>query len=437
MQTLESNAYLAYSYSYPHKTAYRQFAPHMALRDIWDKERREALFLYMHIPFCEMRCGFCNLFTMTNAGEDLVAVYLDALERQAQVVSDALAPSGFSRFAVGGGTPTFLEPRELERVFDIAAKYFNVDPHRAPTSVETSPLTATLEKMRILSDRGVSRVSIGVQSFIEEEVRAVGRAQKTQDVLAALQNIRDARIPTLNIDLIYGIPGQTEATWLASIDQALQCSPEEIYLYPLYVRPLTGLGKRADEPKLSDRLRLYRAGREHLLNQGYEQLSMRMFRARQAPDVGGPVYCCQKDGMVGIGCGARSYTSELHYSSRYAVSAKPIKAIIEQYATTSNEEFGSVDYGFVLDELERRRRYVIQSLLQREGLNADDYGATFAGREAITDFPELTHLLADGLAEKQDRTYRLSAVGLELSDQIGVSFYSPAVQSLMRESVVV
>lgn len=169
------------------------------------------------------------------------------------------------------------------------------DLRSVPLSVETSPSTATADRLAVLAERGTTRISIGVQSFVEAEARAAVRPQRRADVEAALDRIRDARIPVLNIDLIYGIDGQTEDSWRASLDAALGWRPEELYLYPLYVRPLTGLGRldaeagaAADAAWDEQRLRLYRAGRDHLLAHGYEQVSMRMFRradarARTAP----------------------------------------------------------------------------------------------------------------------------------------------------------
>src|SRR4028118_1347296 len=189
---LGQSPYSSYAYSYPHKTAYHRLQPPLTLSDVWAKQNRDALFLYLHVPFCEMRCGFCNLFTTTNRQAALEAEYLDALERQARRVRDALGSVSFARMAVGGGTPTFLQAEGLQRLFDIAESICGADPHRVPVSVETSPLTSTTDKLRILRERGVDRISIGVQSFVEAEVHAVGRAQKTATVEVALNRIRDA-----------------------------------------------------------------------------------------------------------------------------------------------------------------------------------------------------------------------------------------------------
>ena len=215
------------------------------LRDLWANERRDALFLYVHVPFCEMRCGFCNLFTQARPAAALTVEYLTALTRQVEQVQSALGAAAFARFAVGGGTPTLLDCDGLTALFDQASSLLGPAAGRVPTSVETSPETAHADRVALLREHGVTRLSIGVQSFRESETIAVGRPQKPATVHAALTTIRRVGFPLLNVDLMYGLPGQTVETWLDSLREALRYRPEELYLYPLYVRPLTGLGARA------------------------------------------------------------------------------------------------------------------------------------------------------------------------------------------------
>jgi oxygen-independent coproporphyrinogen-3 oxidase len=432
---LAGTPYVAYAYAYPHKTAYRPFATPVPLRELWAGEGRDALFLYLHVPFCEMRCGFCNLFTTVNPKDDLATRYLQALGRQVAQVREALGGARFARLAIGGGTPTYLEPAQLHALFDLA-EGLGADLGAIPFSVETSPKTATRERLRALRERGVSRLSIGVQSFVEAEVAAAGRAQRTADVEAALAAIRAAGFPTLNIDLMYGLPGQSVTSWLGSLRAALSHRPEELFLYPLYVRPLTGLGRRPGGRPLDDagwdelRLACYRAARDLLLAEGYTQVSMRMFRAAHAPAAEGPAYCCQEDGMLGLGCGARSYTSGLHYSGEYAVGAAGVRAILADYIRAPDAAFAAAHYGATLSPDDSRRRYLIQSLLQAGGLDRAAYRLRF-GRDALEEIPQLATLVEHGLAEAETGRLWLTATGLERSDAIGPWLYTAAVTRLM------
>ncbi|MBM7844396.1 STM4012 family radical SAM protein [Herpetosiphon giganteus] len=427
--------YMGYSYSYPHKSAYRQLAPR-SLREVWASESHAQLFLYLHIPFCEMRCGFCNLFTTTNPQEVVVQRYLATLETQMQAVHNELGPLQFSRMAIGGGTPTYLDAAELEQLFSMSQRWLGVNSRAIPLSVETSPHTATADRMAILRQAGVDRVSIGVQSFLDHEANGAGRAQRRPEVEQALNTIRAAQIPTLNIDLIYGLPNQSVATWLESLEIALQWQPEELYLYPLYVRPLTGLDRRGTGWEQDVRLECYRVGRERLLAAGYQQISMRMFRAAHAPDDSqGPSYCCQTDGMLGLGAGARSYTRALHYSSDYAVGASSVRQIIQSYNQRSLFDLSQVDYGCEVSSAEQRRRFVIQSLLQVSGLDAQAYRTQF-GSELLDDLGQINELLECGWAEYHNGSYQLTAAGLERSDLIGPWLYSPQIRQLSEEFIL-
>ncbi|MET8978129.1 STM4012 family radical SAM protein [Streptomyces sp. NPDC004539] len=423
---MTTSPYQSYVYAYPHKTAYRELPDRPPLKELWAAEPQHALSLYFHIPFCEVRCGFCNLFTRIGAPDGLTTAYLDALERQAKAAREALTAPRFATAAFGGGTPTFLTAPELDRLCDLA-EGMGADLHAVPLSVEASPATATADRLRVLADRGTTRLSLGVQSFDDTEARAAVRPQKRADVEAALGRIRDVRIPVLNIDLIYGIDGQTDASWLDSLDAALSWRPEELYLYPLYVRPLTGLDRRAaggpDPAWDEQRLRLYRAGRDHLLAHGYVQHSMRMFRRADAPDQGPDDYACQTDGMVGLGCGARSYTRELHYSFDYAVDMTRIRGIIDDYVAT--DDFSRAEIGFEMDDDERRRRYLLQSLLQAEGLPEAGQREHFG--------TELERLAERGWLTDTGGRLKLTPEGLAHSDAIGPELFSPAVRREMAE----
>src|SRR5690606_10294101 len=128
---------------------------------------------------------------------------------------------------VGGGTPTYLDEDQLAAICDVAERTFGADLRAIPGCVEASPDTVTAGKMRLLRQRGIDRVSVGVQSFVEAETASSGRPQKRAEVDAALDQVRAAGFPTLNIDLIYGLPRQTRETWLYSLREALRWRPEE------------------------------------------------------------------------------------------------------------------------------------------------------------------------------------------------------------------
>jgi oxygen-independent coproporphyrinogen-3 oxidase len=440
MTDLDGTRFQDYAYAYPHKTAYRPLDPPVPIGPLWAGELRSALSLYFHVPFCEQRCGFCNLFTRPMPTEDRVEAYLATLTRQVAIVRRALEEGGpftFARAAVGGGTPTYLDARQLERLLGLVRAMGA--PASVPMSVETSPETALADRLTVLVAGGANRISIGVQSFVERETHAVQRPQRAADVHRALEAIRAAGPSTLNVDLMYGLPGQTEATWRTTLESTLAYGPEEIYLYPLYVRPLTTLGRRALrnlDPAIVDapRVALYEQARARLRDAGYRQLSLRMFRRANAEMVDGPVYCCQADGMIGLGCGARSYTRALHYASEWAVGAHAVRDIIDRWIARSDAELAVADYGIHLDTDEQRRRWLILSLLSDEGVDRVAFRARF-GIDVDAAFPELAELELRGWTmHHADRNgFALTEEGLARADAIGPWLASPSVRARMTE----
>ncbi|MFV0476628.1 MAG: STM4012 family radical SAM protein [Parahaliea sp.] len=427
--------YQDYAYGYPHKSAYRTFDNPPRLADLWQEENKDHLFLYLHLPFCEMRCGFCNLFTAANPIEDIVAAYLKALTTQMRIVREEIGHFRPVQMALGGGTPTLLSTAALADLLDSVALYCEADPASISAAIETSPQTVTHQRMALLAERGFERISIGVQSFDEAETRVMGRTQKVTLVEQALDTIRNYDFARLNIDLIYGAQNQTPQSFVTSLRRALAWQPEEIFLYPLYIRTLTGLdGRRqvVDE----HRRQLYRAGRDFLLSAGYYQVSMRAFHRMAVADR--PTqneFSCQEDGVVGLGTGARSYTGGAHYSSRYAVSRGKVLDIIKDFTVCSEETFRYAEHGFMMDKNEAMRRFMLKSIMRSDGLDRQRFFSLFDISPEVA-FPVLTQLEAIGLLCFDERVIRPTASGLEHGDAVPPLFYSRKVRQLMDEDIL-
>ncbi|WP_339243192.1 STM4012 family radical SAM protein [Paenibacillus sp. FSL R5-0517] len=426
--------YRSYLYSYPHKTAYRELDPPLPLGPMWERENTDTYFLYMHIPFCAARCGFCNLFTLPDRRDDTHERYVDALERQAKQWAPITSRRPYSRFAIGGGTPTLLNEVQLNRLFDIAEHVMGLDPAQASISVETSPDTVTEAKLAIMKERSVDRISMGIQSFIEAEASAIYRPQKPQEVERALEKLTRYDFPLLNLDLIYGLPGQTVESWIYSLERVLAYEPGEVFIYPLYTRENTIVKPddiRRQGPDI--RMELYIAARETLKSKGYVQYSMRRFAKEQSSSKVLLPYSCQEEGMVGLGCGARSYTSEVHYASKYGVSYKATQSIIADYVAT--ERYDVADYGIVLSREEQRRRFILKALLHREGLTLSDYQQRF-GTDVMADYPWLSELFTEDMGrvelEEGERVLRLTEEGLGYSDAIGDWLISAEIREQME-----
>lgn len=425
---LASDQYAGYAYSYPHKSSYRPLDPPVALSDAWSNEDKSRVFLYVHLPFCEMRCGFCNLFTASQPPGGLIDHTVDAITEQSRIVAKTVDPKSIAQVAIGGGTPTYLEPAQLHQVLEMIHRDWPVE-HGVPFSVEASPATIDATKLGILLDYGVRRISMGVQSFVDRDLSHLGRPQNSSDVDNAITLIREAKIEIFNLDLIYGSEDQNESDWIHTVNQALAYQPEELFLYPLYVREMTGLGRTGRSPS-ENRRHLYQMGRDLVRNAGYTQISMRMFRRKDVEY--STQHCCQEDGMIGLGPGARSYTSDLHYSSDYAVSRAGISKIIGDFNNPETRNLEIADYGVWLTQEDQWRRYLIRSLLQSDGLDRTAFADQF-GDDVRNLIPEVDQLVDNNCAKMTPNRLCLTEHGLAYSDVIGPWLYSNPVKSRMEQ----
>jgi oxygen-independent coproporphyrinogen-3 oxidase len=186
--------------------------------------------LYVHLPFCVHRCGYCDFVTAVGRPDEH-ARYVDALLAELELERGSLAPRLDSIF-LGGGTPTFTEPAALERL--LAAL-----PDADEVSVEANPETVTSELAGLLQRNRVNRVSIGAQSFHMHLLDVLERTASPQDVRRAFQVLRDAKFDNLSLDLIYGIPGQSAADLERDLAEALALEPEHVSAYELEAKPGT------------------------------------------------------------------------------------------------------------------------------------------------------------------------------------------------------
>ena len=180
--------------------------------------------LYVHLPFCSSRCGYCDFVTVVGRRGQHRA-YVDALLRELELERSLLAPRVESVF-LGGGTPTFTDPAELERLLRAL-------PEAEEVTVEANPETVTPELARMLREFRVTRVSLGAQSFRPRLLEVLDRRAGPDDVRRAVYALRDARFDNISLDLIYGIPGQGAADLEADLSDALALEPEHLSCYEL------------------------------------------------------------------------------------------------------------------------------------------------------------------------------------------------------------
>uniref|UniRef100_N2A130 Heme chaperone HemW n=1 Tax=Eubacterium plexicaudatum ASF492 TaxID=1235802 RepID=N2A130_9FIRM len=424
------NPYVQYMYGYPHKTAYRPLEG-VSLEQYVHFLNGNGHGLYVHLPFCQSKCGYCNLFSVTGQDEEAVDRYLQAFERQSRQYQHLLQSvrTQFQELTIGGGTPLYLTRQQLEQMFAVLEDCFSFADRRE-VIIETAPNQTDIGKLRMLKQAGVTRVSMGIQSFHNAELQALGRSHYAAAARQALHLVKDMGFSCVNTDFIYGIPGQTTESLLDSLKEALLFEPDEIFLYPLYVKHGAGLEYEGVVPDGEQAYIQYRHASRFLKSEGWRQDSMRRF-VRQAKER--QYQSCGFGTSLALGCGARSYLGNLHFCSPYAITKKECLARLAEYEHT--HDYTKITHGILLTQQEQKRRYLIRHLLIMPGLQLDEYETTF-GSSAITDFPVLQHWIESDYAQmqKSDPAFlALTETGLGLSDYLGPQLISPQIWAAMRE----
>ncbi|MCX6030879.1 MAG: radical SAM family heme chaperone HemW [Chloroflexi bacterium] len=230
--------------------------------------------LYIHIPFCAVRCAYCDFNTYAGL-ETLYEPYTAALIAEIRRAGEAAGRPGGHTIFIGGGTPTVLPPDLLARILDACRAAFDVAPGAEITS-EANPGTVDQARFAALAGLGVNRLSMGVQSFDDAELRWLGRIHTAAEAEAAFVAARAAGFDNINLDFIFGLPGQEPTTWAATLARAVSLAPEHLSLYSLTVEhgtPLAdqvrrGLVTAPDDDLAAD---LYDLACDTLAKGGYEQ----------------------------------------------------------------------------------------------------------------------------------------------------------------------
>lgn len=200
--------------------------------------------LYVHVPFCLQKCDYCAFYShsLKDSSPELIISYLEGLEIElAKRQKDA--PQGVSSLFIGGGTPSVLEAKDLERLLGMVRKFFPSD-QQTERTMEGNPGTLTEEKIDIIQRQGINRFSLGIQSFNDKLLKLVGRIHTADQARKAIQELRSAGFKNLNLDLMFGLPGQTLEVWQETLEEALENSPEHLSLYGLMLEEGTPLYKR-------------------------------------------------------------------------------------------------------------------------------------------------------------------------------------------------
>ncbi|WP_447980364.1 radical SAM family heme chaperone HemW [Candidatus Nitrospira bockiana] len=366
--------------------------------------------LYIHVPFCRSRCHFCAFYLQIHR-EDRAAAYVQAFLHEVHLHAKE-RPFGereVSSIYFGGGTPTSLPATDLARMLAELRTFARVKPD-AEVSIEAAPDTVTVEELQQLYDHGFNRVSFGVQTMEAVELRAVGRRMLPDVVVSAVRHARSAGFHNINLDVIYGLPGQTLASWQATLDEVLALGPPHVSCYALTVEEKTRLAvdvrrghAREPDPTLQNDMEDLAAQR--LEDAGFERYEISNW-AR-------PGFACRHNLLywqggeyLGLGPSAQSYLAETRAGNTEDLADYLQCVTAGQLPIAERED---------LTEDRQRRERLIFGLRMIQGVPMRSVGAESGARP-----PAIERLLQAGLLEQDRDRLKLTALGRRFADSVAV-----------------
>ncbi len=436
----------------PRYTSYPT-APHFSgavTHDIYsrwlaDIPRHSAASLYLHIPFCRSMCWYCGCHTTIVARDAPIAAYVEALRRESELVSERLTePLSVKHVHFGGGTPTIMTPAQFAGLIELIARRFVLE-HDAEIAVEIDPRTLTQETIRELGINRVTRASLGVQSFDPVVQAAINRVQSFEQTAAAVHGLRAAGIRSVNFDLIYGLPHQTIASCVDTVEQSLKLRPDRFAVFGYAHVPQFKKHQRLiDEAALAnggDRRRQAEAIANALTAAGYRQIGFDHFALPDdslvAAQAAGQLHrnfqgytTDTSDILIGLGASAIGRLKGGYIQNEIAISSYRGRIAEGQLATRK---------GYALSADDRLRADVIERLMCQFQVDLEDVCAKHSAAPAslLASAPRLRDLIADGIVRRDgfrltvadDAHHFVRAVASAFDAYIGASnaLYSRAV----------
>lgn len=378
----------------------------------------QPLSLYLHLPFCEQRCTFCGCMVIITKKREVAARYLTYLTRELEMLGAAL---GGRRRVVqyhwGGGTPTYLDVAQMAGLHEAVARHFDVDPN-AEAAIEVDPRVTSLEQLALLRRLGFNRLSMGVQDFAPDVQAAVNRVQPVEQTRALFDQARSLGFSSINVDLIYGLPRQTPASFAATVDTVLAMRPDRVAVYSFALVPWIRAHQKwlpqADLPAPETKLALLAEAIDRFTAGGYAQIGMDHF-------------ALPGDELARASADGRLHRNFMGYTTRLAPDmigagvsaigevsgafAQNVKTLTGYYEAIDAGRF-PVARGYALDADDRLRRFVITELMCNFRVRQADlderFGVSLAGY-----FAREIEELANGPA--RDGFVRLSTGGIEVT----------------------
>jgi oxygen-independent coproporphyrinogen-3 oxidase len=349
----------------------------------------QPLSLYLHLPFCEERCSFCGCSVIITKKRDVAAHYLDYLHREIEMLATALSGRRkVVQYHWGGGTPTYLSLDEIAALYATVERHFDIQPG-AEVAIEVDPRVTSFDQLALLARLGFNRLSFGVQDFAHDVQVAVNRVQSEAETRALYDEGRRLGFQSINLDLIYGLPFQTRASFARTVETVVGMRPDRVAVYSYaHVPWIRGNQKKIDPkdlPPAEQKVELFVEAMEQFLAAGYQQIGMDHFAL---PD----------DELARASAAGTLHRNFMGYTTKPAADmvacgvsgigdvsgafAQNVKKLSTYYEALDAGRF-PIERGYRLDRDDQIRREVIASLMCnfRVGFSAIEagHGIEFAG----------------------------------------------------------
>jgi oxygen-independent coproporphyrinogen-3 oxidase len=380
--------------------------------------------LYLHIPFCEHKCIYCDFHSIalqdaSRPADELIGRFLSSLkwEIALRAQEDRFQVS-YETIFVGGGTPSLLSPSSIEEVLSLLAGSFTIE-HVAEITLEINPGTVDLAKLRGFRSAGVNRLSVGVQSFHDDELRFLSRIHTSREATECLQDAFRAGFENVSVDLIFALPSQTKERWDSNLRQAVELDPKHLSCYSLIVEPNTPLSKMVESHQVSpldveEDAGLYEHTMEYLEARGFEQYEVSNF-ARPGYESRHNSNYWNHTNYLGFGPSAHSFWS-----------AAGLVADARRWWNTANVSGYSERLERGLMPVAGEERLTIEQLIREEillGLRSGGIDVAGFRRRYGCDLlsvrrSEIDSLITEDMATLNDGNLRLTAKGYLVCDEI-------------------
>lgn len=370
---------------------------------------KKDLGLYIHIPFCARKCEYCDFFSWS-AGEEEREQYVEALLWEIESYREFAKGYRVSTIFIGGGTPSVLLPKQMERILQKVYEVFELE-KRPEITIEINPGTVNEEKLQCYKENGVNRLSMGLQSVNNEKLRLLGRIHTYQDFVGSYELARKVGFDNISLDLISSIPGQTLQDWKKELETATAQKPEHISVYQLIIEEGTPFyEKYAEHPELlpdeETSREIYLWTGKFLKEAGYEQYEISNY-TKSGKESRHNLKYWERGDYLGLGLGAASMVRNIRMSN-----TKDMKTYLER-CTQPKTMREDVQF---LEEPRQMEEFMFLGLRKTRGVSKKEFRRTF-GREMDMVYEKALHkCLENGmLLEHKDRIF-LSEEGTLLSN---------------------